>query len=357
MAVDACVVGASIRDICTRTDEYIEAECAKVYRSAGAGAAHEGETIIKGIAFPTCISVNNVAAHFSPVDADEDRVLRDGDVCKIDLGSHIDGFVATGAHTVALGECTGRKADVILAAHKAAECAMKMLKPGAKSYDISLAIAKIAAAYHVTPLEGVLSHQMKQYIMDGNKVIMNRPTIEAHSEPCEIEENEVYCLDIVMSTGEGKAREAEQRANVFKRALEQNYNLKMKTARAVFTELNQRFPSLPFNVRSLRTPNPRMGLSEMISHGMLTMMPVLAERDGEIVAQFKMTCLVMASQTHRITGTALAAPAFTSQYTVTDPDVLRALATSTKKKKKSAAKKEEAAPAAAAAAAPKSESA
>lgn len=57
----------------------------------------------KGIAFPTCISVNNCVCHFSPLRSEADLKLTDGDVVKIDLGAHIDGFIAVAAHTVIVG--------------------------------------------------------------------------------------------------------------------------------------------------------------------------------------------------------------------------------------------------------------
>ena len=52
-----------------------------------------------GIAFPCCISVNNCICHFSPLSNDPDTILKAGDVTKIDLGAHIDGFIAVVAHT------------------------------------------------------------------------------------------------------------------------------------------------------------------------------------------------------------------------------------------------------------------
>lgn len=74
----------------------------------------------KGIAFPTCISVNNVVGHFSPLKS-EDSNLKEGDVAKIDLGVHIDGFLGLVAHTVVVGSTatSGRQADVILSAYNA----------------------------------------------------------------------------------------------------------------------------------------------------------------------------------------------------------------------------------------------
>ena len=57
-----------------------------------------------GIAFPTCISVNNVICHYSPLISEPDTVLADGDVVKIDMGAHIDGYIAVVAHSFVVGE-------------------------------------------------------------------------------------------------------------------------------------------------------------------------------------------------------------------------------------------------------------
>ena len=53
---------------------------------------------------------------------------------KIDMGAHIDGFIAVVAHTVVASDgqskITGRKADVMMAAHLCAEAALRLVKPG-----------------------------------------------------------------------------------------------------------------------------------------------------------------------------------------------------------------------------------
>ena len=63
---------------------------------------------------------------------------------------------------------------------------------------------------------------------------------------------DVIGLDVYVSTGEGKPREHETRCTVFKRELEMVYNLKMKSARAFFVEVNRRFPTLPFSIRAMQ---------------------------------------------------------------------------------------------------------
>ena len=54
-------------------------------------------------AFPCNISINSDAAHFTPKKNDE-RVFKDGDVVKIDIGAHVDGYIADKAITIDLGD-------------------------------------------------------------------------------------------------------------------------------------------------------------------------------------------------------------------------------------------------------------
>lgn len=56
-------------------------------------------------------------------------------------------------------------------------------------------------------------------------------------EDHEFQVNEVYALDVIISSGEGKPKESELRTTVYKRAMERNYNLKTKSARLFFSEL------------------------------------------------------------------------------------------------------------------------
>jgi len=110
---------------------------------------------------PTCVSVDNTICHFSPLRSEPPVVLVDGQIVKVwlpcldssvqvDLGAHVDGYIATVAHTVVVGaskdnKVTGAKANVIKAAYDAMEIAIRMLKPEAKhrNMDITDAIDKV----------------------------------------------------------------------------------------------------------------------------------------------------------------------------------------------------------------------
>nr|GME13947.1 ERBB-3 BINDING PROTEIN 1 [Ipomoea batatas] len=295
--------------------------------------------IERGVAFPTCISVNNIVCHFSPLSNDA-TVLEEGDMVKIDMGCHIDGFIAVVAHTLVLqeGPVTGRAADVIAAANTAAEVAMRLVRPGKKNSDVTEAIQKVAAAYDCKIVEGVLSHQMKQFVIDGNKVALSVSNAETRVDEAEFEENEVYSIDIVTSTGEGKPKILdEKQTTIYKRAVDKNYNLKMKASRFIYSEISQKFPLMPFTARELEEKRARLGLVECVNHDLLQPYPVLHEKPGDLVAHIKFTVLLMPNGSDRITAHPLQELNVTKP--IDDPEIKAWLALPTKTKKKGGGKK------------------
>ena len=129
-----------------------------------------------------------------------------GDMVKVDLGCHIDGYIAIAAHTVLVGyvadpaaPITGPKADLFHAAYAAAEVAKRMIKPGGSNVKITDAMKKICEAFGVQSITGTLMHQMKRYVIDGNKMILLREEAEQKVDACTFEANEVYAVDIAVS--------------------------------------------------------------------------------------------------------------------------------------------------------------
>lgn len=114
------------------------------------------------------------------------------------------------AHTIVVGSAsdskiTGRKADVILAAHYASQAALRLLKPGNETYTITDAVQKVAESYKCKPIEGKRSHQLKQFKIDGEKTIIQNPNEQQkkEQEKFEFDKHEVYAMDVLVSTGEG----------------------------------------------------------------------------------------------------------------------------------------------------------
>lgn len=337
----ALYVGMKVSTLCELGDTLINKECAKTFSKA---RTESGEKLEKGVAFPTCICVKNCASHFCPIetDAQANTTLSAGDTVTVQLGVHIDGFIAIAAHTMAVRDSKdepfatlkGRAGDAAIAAYTAAEAALRVMRPGKSNEDVSDVIERVAKDFGVCPLEGVLSHEMKRYVVDGSNVIMNKQTIESKAKQFEFGEYEVYNLDVVMSTGEGKAIERDTRETIYKRQVEVDYKLKMKTSRQVFSEINKLFPTMPFTLRALSDPKrSRMAMTEILKHSLVTSYPVLYERDDEaVVARCSMTVLITPTQTTVVTKGLR--PPMESEKQVSDEEIKKLLATSIEKKKK-----------------------
>lgn len=99
---------------------------------------------------------------------------------KIDLGAHIDGFIAQAAHSLVAvdGPAKGRAADVVAAAHAAYEAASRLVRAGRRAKEVGPVLSKIAEAYGCTLVEGVLSHEMKRFIIDASKAVLPRPGVD-----------------------------------------------------------------------------------------------------------------------------------------------------------------------------------
>ncbi|XP_067096617.1 proliferation-associated protein 2G4-like isoform X2 [Osmerus mordax] len=337
--VDAAKEGVSVINLCQKGDVFIMAETGKVFKKE--------KDMKKGIAFPTSVSVNNCVCHHSPLKSDPDVTLKNGDLVKIDLGVHVDGFISNVAHCFVVGvtkeaPLTGRKADVIKAAHLCAEAALRLVKPGNQNSQVTEAWNKIAKSFKCTPIEGMLSHQLKQHIIDGEKTIIQNPTDQQRKdhEKAEFEVHEVYAVDVLISTGEGKAKDAGQRTTIYKRDPSKQYGLKMKTSRMFFSEVERRFDTMPFTLRAFEDEGKaRLGVVECAKHELLQPFNVLHEKEGEFVAQFKFTVLLMANGPLRITNSLFEPELFKSEHEVEDPEVMALLQSSASRKMQKKKKK------------------
>jgi len=338
--VEECKDGASARAICEIGDKMIMEETGKVYKKE--------KQLTKGIAFPTCISINNVICHFSPLLSESDTLLKDSDVVKIDLGVHVDGFIASVGHTVVVGaskenKITGRKADVLLAAHYATEASLRLVKPGKSNTDVTEAVNAIAEEFKCKPVEGMLSHQLMQNIIDGEKTIIQNPN-EAQKKDhkkIEFELHEVYGVDVFISSGDGKGKEKEARTTVYKKT-DLSYALKMKASRMFYSEVSKKFTMMPFTLRALEDEKKaRLGVGECVNHELMIPYPVLYEKDGEFVAQFKFTVLLMPNGPLRITDGSFDVQSAQSEHSIQD-EKLKALLSSEVGKKSQKKKKKKA---------------
>ncbi|PIK40489.1 putative proliferation-associated protein 2G4 [Apostichopus japonicus] len=317
----AIAPGKKVLEICEFGDNRLLEETGKVYKN---------KDIKKGIAFPTCISINNCVCHFSPLRSDKEVEFKEGDLVKVDLGAHIDGFVAVCAYSFVVGaskdnKVKDRRADAILAAHNSAEAVLRKLKQEVENYDVTEVIQKVSESFECQPIQGMLSHQLKQHVINGEKSIIQNPTDEQRREheKCSLEMNEVYAVDVLVSTGEGKSKEGDTRTTVFKKT-DAKYNLKSKTSRVFYSDVSNRFTVMPFTLRGLKIGRARLGVVECVKHSLVEPYPVFYEKEGEFVAQFKFTVLLMPNGPLRITQAPVDVSGYESEKKIEDKDMLAA---------------------------------
>jgi len=265
----------------------------------------------KGIIFPICLSLNNVAAYYQP---NKTEVLKDGDLLKIELGVHIDGFPAQIAFTTLVtnsqAKVTDKRANVMKAAIEASREIGKAMKPGTLNTEIVKIMENCAKKYNCSlPMSsenglipGVNSFQISRYIIDGytdDDVEFVHRFILAKTNPLydftlmelPLEENEVYAIDILMSSGQGKLTKTHD-TNIFKRNYERREELKLKASRNVLNMFKSKEQGSYPIILNAQDPATKMGLKECINKGVIDVYPVVGEKDGEFTARIKFTIIV-----------------------------------------------------------------
>ncbi len=120
-------------------------------------------------AFPCNISLNEVASHYTP----EDGSLRfkKGDVVKIDIGAHIEGFIADTASTVEVG--TNSHGKLIAATQEAIEKAISTTRDGVQTRAIGRIIEETIRKHGFNPVRDLTGHSLERYKLHAGINIPN----------------------------------------------------------------------------------------------------------------------------------------------------------------------------------------
>merc|ERR1719356_1870518 len=94
-------------------------------------------------------------------------------------------------------------------------------------------------------------HELKQNEVNSDSVIILREESEQKVKELTFEKFQTWTVDVVMSTGEGKAIEKKAPTTVFRRDLGNSYRLKMTASRYLFNEIAKRFQHFPFSINSV----------------------------------------------------------------------------------------------------------
>lgn len=235
-------------------------------------------------AFPCNISVNEVAAHYSPP-ATDDTAIKEGDMVKVDIGAHLDGYIADTAFTVA----TGEKAEMVQVVEQALEAAIGVIKPGIDVGEIGRVVEETATAAGLKPIRNLTGHSLAQWDLHAGFTV---PNVKEETGQ-KLSVGDVVALEPFVTDGAGYV-EDQKKTYIFRYLRDMPTRLRM--SRELLRNIKRDYNGLPFAERWLakRMSKLRLELTlrELSGIGALWPYQVLAERANGKVAQAEHTVIV-----------------------------------------------------------------
>ena len=246
----------------------------------------EGEIRKRGAkcAFPVNTSINEIAAHYTAEPNDE-IIISDTDLIKIDLGAQINGYIADTAVTV----CYDPQYDnLVQAAEDALQHAMSMIKIGVKARDVGRTIEKIIKQRGFKPIANLSGHSLDQYTIHAGKSIPNIWSIGSFSLSGDV----AYACEPFVTTSEGLGFVKEGKIkNIF--AMASRKKTKNEEADEMLDFIWENFNMLPFALRWLvkkwEVKKARELLEFLIKKKIVKAYPILVEANSQRVAQAEHT--------------------------------------------------------------------
>jgi len=233
-------------------------------------------------AFPTNISVNSVGAHYTPVENDE-NTFNEGDIVKIDIGCHVDGFIADNALTLEIG--TNRHRSLIKASEEALDLAVKTIRPGVRTRDIGKNIERVIQDKGFNPISNLTGHELKKYTLHTGTSIPNVPKGWK-----KIKKGMVLAVEPFATDGKGRVKESEP-GDIY--ILKKKRNIGGEDLE-FYEWIRENFNELPFAGRWCKRYGEgyKKLLERLRRFGAVMNYPVLVEKKKGIISQREHTVIV-----------------------------------------------------------------
>lgn len=235
-------------------------------------------------AFPLNVSINNHCAHYT-CPWEDDLVLKEGDVVKLDVGVHYEGFIADTAVTVAFDDVHN---DLIKASREATETAVKVIRVGGYTGKLGDLIASIIEGYGFTTIKDLSGHMLMPYRVHGPKTI---PNVKGRKGNL-ILQDEAFAIETFASTGAGESGQDKTKLFIVRLA-EGRFPLRTDAAKQIRRLLDKEYNRLPVSTRwiykKVGVAKAKMGLRELKQVGALYQYHVLSDTAGSFVSQHEHT--------------------------------------------------------------------
>ncbi|MCS7123770.1 MAG: type II methionyl aminopeptidase [Candidatus Aenigmarchaeota archaeon] len=235
------------------------------------------------IAFPVNICVNHIAAHYT-ADINETYILKKGDVVKIDIGCHINGFIVDIAKTF----CIKENNEMIKIVDKCLEEAKKVVKEGNKISEVGYVVEEIIKDTNLKVIRNLTGHRIDKFGLHAKPSIPNYKNFSSEV----FEKDNIYAIEIFLTNGNGWVKESTY-SNIFQ--FNKYVGVRNETARKILELADKKFKRLPFAKRWLKEFSLSVlefSLNELLNKNALKKYPVLIEDGNGIVVQAEDTFFI-----------------------------------------------------------------
>ncbi len=243
------------------------------------------------LAFPINMSLNEIAAHYSPI-IDDTTVVPNKGLLKIDVGAHFNGYIADSAFTVNIdGDSVLQK--YVDAAEQGLKAAIEIFTPGTRLYELGEVIAEQILSYGLKPVINLGGHELKQYNLHAGPFIPNFKD-KSHSEF--IKEGDAYACEPFSTSGIGRVENGNH-SYIYRFAKKNTKNVPYELI-GYMSKIEQETARLPFSPRILLKNKivPKLKIKSTIDFFLrkkiLHNYPVLVERTKAPVAQHEHTLVI-----------------------------------------------------------------
>jgi len=236
------------------------------------------------VAFPVNIAIDNIAAHFTPKH-DDKLVFQRGNVVKLDVGAHVNGYIADTALTIEVGTQTWR--ELIKASQDALVVAIEMIRPGVNLGQVGKMVEQTITSYGFKPINNLTGHSLERYKLHAGISI---PNVEEYNTG-KVKPGDVLAIEPFATNGVGKVK-SWRNSNIYR--LIKPKITKNKDANKLLQAIQKYRRTLPFSERFAYRfiSRPDGALSKLRQVRAITMYPILIEKGDGIITQAEHTVIV-----------------------------------------------------------------
>jgi methionyl aminopeptidase len=238
-------------------------------------------------AFPTCLSVNDVAAHGTP--SHDDKRIAEG-LLKVDMGVHVDGWISDTAFSIDLEDSEENK-KIIQASEKALENVISKIKKGIPINELGKTIQGAMEPLGLNPIVNLSGHEVRHYELHSEISIPNFDNNNSNPLP-----EGLYAIEPFATPGLGKVKDGSP-SGIY--ILIDDKQVRSPLARELLDFIKQEYSTLPFCSRWIVKKFGTKGLfslRQLVENRNLHSYPELIEASNKKVSQTEHTILVEADK-------------------------------------------------------------